>query len=167
MLSTQDIQNLLNQQQTLDDFIYSTNNTTASATIDDRFLALFVEIAECLNENKSFKYWAPNHIKNDQKALEEYVDCLHFILSLVLTLNIDIKKFIFKKVENKSSLTILTLQLFDHLNDWQKIRNDKYFFEFFNTFAFIGTILKFKPKAILAMYKHKNEINHQRQLKNG
>ena len=49
---------------------------------DKRVLSLQIELGELANElPEVFKYWS--HKKNNYaNALEEYVDCLHFILSL-------------------------------------------------------------------------------------
>ena len=67
--------------------------------IEDKILALQVELGECANEWRGFKFWSKDQQPRTQKLdsvfvghgpsvfisnplLEEYVDCLHFILSI-------------------------------------------------------------------------------------
>lgn len=76
--------------------------------LDWKLLALQVELAECANEWRGFKKWSKdqkprievltnNPDKTDKNKpwlirnllLEEYVDCLHFILSIGLELVIN------------------------------------------------------------------------------
>lgn len=72
--------------------------------LEKKVLALLVELGECANEWRGFKFWSndqeprnyckkcamtetPHECKNP--LLEEYVDCLHFILSIGNELKID------------------------------------------------------------------------------
>ena len=42
------------------------------------------ELGELMNELPTyFKYWKKTSADNKEKALEEYVDCLHFAVSLL------------------------------------------------------------------------------------
>ena len=52
--------------------------------LDKKILSLQVELGELANElPEVFKFWS-NKKNNYKKALEEYCDCLHFILSIGL-----------------------------------------------------------------------------------
>ena len=73
---------LLEMQQALDTAILKDKEleTYPQARIK---IALFVEIGELLNELPSiFKYWKETATDDKTKALVEYVDALHFALSL-------------------------------------------------------------------------------------
>lgn len=72
---------LLKKQQELDDFIMRERGLTHDETIEQRKLAFVVELAELAQEWRGFKYWSENQEPSD-KMLEEYVDVLHFALSL-------------------------------------------------------------------------------------
>lgn len=72
---------LLKKQQELDDYIMRERFLTHDETIEQRKLAFVVELAELAQEWRGFKYWSDNQEPSD-KMLEEYVDVLHFALSL-------------------------------------------------------------------------------------
>ena len=72
---------LLEKQQELDDYIMRERFLTHDETIEQRKLAFVVELAELAQEWRGFKYWSDNQEPSD-KMLEEYVDVLHFALSL-------------------------------------------------------------------------------------
>lgn len=72
---------LLKKQQELDDYIMRERFLTHDETIEHRKLAFVVELAELAQEWRGFKYWSDNQQPSD-KMLEEYVDVLHFALSL-------------------------------------------------------------------------------------
>lgn len=72
---------LLKKQQELDDYIMRERGLTHDETIEHRKLAFVVELAELAQEWRGFKYWSDNQQPSD-KMLEEYVDVLHFALSL-------------------------------------------------------------------------------------
>lgn len=70
-------------------------------------LALLVEIGELANETRCFKYWSNKPASEREVILEEYVDGLHFILSIGIDLGID-KNFLFYKCAqtNKTQVEI-------------------------------------------------------------
>ena len=72
---------LLKKQRELDDYIMRERGLTHDETIEQRKLAFVVELAELAQEWRGFKYWSDNQQPSD-KMLEEYVDVLHFALSL-------------------------------------------------------------------------------------
>jgi len=55
--------------------------------LNDRIMALSVEVSEFANEVEAFKYWKDNKRNNKAKQLEEYVDILFFWLSIGNTMN--------------------------------------------------------------------------------
>lgn len=72
-------------QEELDNYIAKTKNLEnidKRQLISNVILALQVEIAELANELRVFKYWSNKKDYSREKALEEYVDILHFFLSL-------------------------------------------------------------------------------------
>lgn len=91
--------------------------------------------------------------------LEEYVDCLHFILSIGL--EIDTEYFYFepmvKKEENITN-QFNTLFHFAYL-----ITEDNYCSELITSFYYLGEMLGFTWEQIEQAYISKNEINHTRQ----
>ena len=50
--------------------------------LNDRLLALFVEVGEFANATRCFKYWSKKPSESKERLLDEYVDMLHFWLSI-------------------------------------------------------------------------------------
>jgi len=50
--------------------------------LNDKIMALSVEVSEFANEVEAFKYWKQNKRNDKEKQLSEYVDILHFWLSI-------------------------------------------------------------------------------------
>src|SRR5690606_41193415 len=76
---------LFTLQRELDERIWREHHLTGDY-FSERVLALQVEVAELANETRCFKYWSLKPPSERSKILEEYVDGIHFILSLGLTL---------------------------------------------------------------------------------
>ena len=57
--------------------------------LSDRITALGVEVSEFANEVEAFKYWKKNKRNNKEKQLAEYVDILHFWLSIGNTMKFE------------------------------------------------------------------------------
>ena len=71
-------------QSRLDSAIRSKTNNHLhdTSTLFAHVLALIVEISELSNELKTFKHWQTNKNVDFEKIAVEYVDVLHFVLSL-------------------------------------------------------------------------------------
>jgi dimeric dUTPase (all-alpha-NTP-PPase superfamily) len=147
----------------------------------DRFnklnLALLVELGECANEWRGFKFWSTNQSPRTQKArapymdlddadfynplLEEYVDCLHFILEIGIELNVDIEELNWIIATNPFYDTTLT----DHFHRvfTLAVQPKKGYYSLFNAFFGLGEFLGFEWREIEQAYYKKNKINHVRQ----
>lgn len=122
-------------------------------------IALFVELGELMNELPTyFKHWKKSAVDNKEKALEEYVDCLHFAVSLLNYNEIDIN-FTYNDCfpdRNPYSrdniftelITIASMSGFDY--------SIKKLFALGHRFGFTWD-------EIYEMYLKKNKINHERQ----
>ncbi|MGQ8924303.1 dUTP diphosphatase, partial [Bacillus halotolerans] len=91
------LQKMFEMQKALDERIIKEKGLEGQDLLPNLILALQVELAECANEWRGFKHWSndrePRICLIDKKGqtakeyyknplLEEYVDCLHFILSI-------------------------------------------------------------------------------------
>lgn len=122
-------------------------------------IALFVELGELMNELPTyFKHWKKSAVDNKEKALEEYVDCLHFAVSLLNYNEIDIN-FTYNDYFPDSNpysrdniftelITIASMSGFDY--------SIKKLFALGHRFGFTWD-------EIYEMYLKKNKINHERQ----
>ncbi|UYL94025.1 dUTP diphosphatase [Geobacillus phage vB_GthS_PK3.6] len=134
-----------------------------------KILALQVEIAELANElPEVFKFWS--HKKNNrEKALEEFCDGLHFLLSVGLEITepdmIDLKRWNLTKADN------ITEQFLWIMSDVTELYNglcndgfSKFDYEFLLLrFIHLGEMLGFSWEEVEEAYLQKNAENHARQ----
>jgi dimeric dUTPase (all-alpha-NTP-PPase superfamily) len=100
--------------------------------------------------------------------LEEYVDCLHFVLSIGLDLvhrkPVEILKFHEFCILRFDSITDQFLCLFSDMSElWEYEELDDPYSVFLTRFLELGEMLGFTWDQIEAAYCHKNVVNHQRQ----
>lgn len=107
--------------------------------------------------------------ENRNPLLEEYVDCLHFILSIGLELNINVKgmeKFsVFDTYPNRTEIFIFS-KLFKDISNMLGQENDDVLADYYRSFQWLlelGCKLGFTWEQIEQAYYDKNEINHERQ----
>jgi dimeric dUTPase (all-alpha-NTP-PPase superfamily) len=150
---------------------------------EDKFakmmLALLVELGECANEWRGFKYWSKNQKprteiqqkvigdseipvwKTKNPLLEEYVDGLHFVLETGLDLGITFDKVnVFLKCEN-----IVEQFLMIHRQCYVLMifKDEKTYLQLVRMYLGLGEMLGFTSEQIEAAYMEKNAINHERQ----
>lgn len=85
-----DIKELLKMQKDLDNTIMFNKFDGCIDNRDvltERFLALQCEVSELANATRCFKYWSNKDSEPIERLLDEYADCLHFLLSIGHTLN--------------------------------------------------------------------------------
>src|SRR5690625_6269037 len=73
---------LFSMQETLDKHIIDNHQLQQKDLMEEKYLALLVELGELANETRCFKFWSTKPASARKKILEEYVDGVHFILSL-------------------------------------------------------------------------------------
>ncbi|WP_163193829.1 dUTP diphosphatase [Clostridium thermarum] len=155
------LQRLFALQKELDLKIVSQHNLQEENLLQKKILALQVEIGELANETRCFKYWSDKEPSSKEVILEEYVDCLHFILSIGLE-----KNFVDINLEPKtvnSSLTEQFLNLYIDLNDFVICLSYDQYLTLFDDFISLGIALGFTDRDIENAYLEKNHKNHSRQ----
>ncbi|MEI4829555.1 dUTP diphosphatase [Bacillus sp. FJAT-53711] len=158
-----DLLQLFKLQKELDDRIAREHNLEPKKLLKEKMLALLVEIGELANETRCFKYWSNKPASECEIVLEEYVDGLHFILSIGIDLGVD-KNFLFYKcaTTNKTQVEIF-LDAYAkaiRFNEQPSITN---YIELFTSYLRLGQALDFDQEEIEKAYLDKNEVNHQRQ----
>lgn len=148
-----------------------------------KILALQVELGECANEWRGFKFWS-----NDQESrvevkhyargsgkltppyvvsnplLEEYVDCLHFILSIGLEID-----FHYANLKSPLKSINITKQFNAIFYEVSEIeigimgRRGFHLAQTLRAFIGLGEMLGFTWEQIEQAYYDKNAINHTRQ----
>jgi dimeric dUTPase (all-alpha-NTP-PPase superfamily) len=150
----------------------------------DRFnkliLALLVELGECANEWRGFKFWSVNQIPHTSAVrvpammeedkeyynplLEEYVDGLHFLLELGLEIGFNEYEFLEGSTNVVCSVEKLFISVYAKVTDLL-FPNDKHmmYISLFMQFNQLGRELGFTQEEIEQAYFAKNKINHVRQ----
>lgn len=154
---------LFNMQEKLDERIVTDKNLKGRDLLPERVLALKVELAECANEWRGFKFWSSNkQVKSQSALLEEYVDALHFVLSIGIDIGFA-KTYEYKKVKTHPSTT-RTFNYVYKLIDLIDAGESHTYYSLLNGFLALGIDrLGFTWKQIEQAYFDKNKINHVRQ----
>lgn len=152
------LKELLEMQRVLDENILREKGIT-EYPLENMKIALFVELGELMNEFPTkFKHWKSTAVDNREKGLEEFVDCLHFALSLANHYRYDVECFDeYQQLYDDSAYSY-----FDLLTS---IIEEFDYCKFVRLFA-LGNKLGFSWEEIYNAYKKKNEINYER-LRNG
>jgi dimeric dUTPase (all-alpha-NTP-PPase superfamily) len=184
-----ELQKLFQMQKELDEHIMTEHpEMRGQNNLDWKILALQVELGECANEWRGFKKWSNDQeprtkvvIKEPQgqcadvikyPLLEEYVDCLHFILSIGLELKLQELKI--NPLENEFTSV---LEAFQHSFNWTvnlnyvlfdepfstEYRIERTYFNLISVFVTLGELLGFTWEQVEEAYFSKNAVNHSRQ----
>lgn len=158
----------------------------------DRFnklvLALLVELGECANEWRGFKFWSRNQepkvkaqrikdlsadeyeFETFNPLLEEYVDGKHFLLELGIELGVGaepIEKYIGNRKKKIGSLEYHFGYLYNRISELMDSGSDEdkrfKLLQIFNAYIGLGYRLGFTWEQIEQAYFEKNKVNHQRQ----
>lgn len=153
---------LYETQRELDTYITNNHQLADKDLFNKKYLALLVELGELANETRTFKFWSTKNRNDPSAILEEYVDGLHFILSL----GID-KGYYFngsvEKNPNKISETDQFNALFGQCVAFKNLQSKENYQELFIQFLRLGNLLGFNETEIQAAYFKKNERNFARQ----
>lgn len=152
---------LYSMQKELDEKIKITHNLKYKNLIGKKILSLQVEVGELANETRCFKYWSAKPPSPKMVILEEYVDCLHFILSIGLDYNYD--DISVKMNYIKVKLTEQFINLFIDVTDYIVCSSKDHYITLFEDFLILGYNLGFSEEDIEEAYLKKNQINHTRQ----
>lgn len=163
----------------LDRFPYLKNEDL----LPKKTLALQVELGELANEHRGFKFWSedqeprvkareyiPNHgiaFKWKNPLLEEYVDCLHFILSIGLELNVedyvddsDFNLYLYESLQDNTKIFNL---IYRQIGLVEEYKNDFKYRGLWSLLMVLGNRLGFTWEQIEQAYLDKNKVNHARQ----
>ena len=166
-----DFKQLFETQWKLDFKIKNEKELWGIDLLEDKILALNVELGELSNElPEESKFWS-NKRNDYEKALVEYVDCLHFILSIGNDINFNAYTAIQSNDANQAGLNIKKqlLAVYDWINqftmslDFDITPAKNTYNQLFNQFLFLGRGIGFTHEQIADAYYSKNETNHERQ----
>ncbi|MCZ2258014.1 dUTP diphosphatase [Sporosarcina sp. G11-34] len=148
-------------QRELDAFIQK-NRTKNTNTFREKGLALLVELAELANETRSFKFWSTKGPSANEVILEEYVDSIHFLLSLGIEKGFDdLTRWPEKEVAG--DLTELFLKTTESIIEFLNELTIESYEDVWIHYGAIAKSLGFTYANIIDAYVMKNEENFNRQ----
>jgi dimeric dUTPase (all-alpha-NTP-PPase superfamily) len=153
---------LFEMQKQLDRHIEEKHNLRQERLIERKILALLVEVGELANETRCFKFWSLKPPAEKETILEEYVDGIHFLLSLGLELEVS-PHISIPIAETKAALTNQFLNVYECIASFQKNMSQDTYVNLFSQYLILGELLGFSPEDIKQAYAAKNDINFQRQ----
>ncbi|WP_152654814.1 dUTP diphosphatase [Oceanobacillus sp. CFH 90083] len=153
---------LFDMQKELDTYIENNHDLSDVNLFHEKQLALLVELGELANETKCFKFWSTKPRNSQQVILEEYVDVLHFLMSIGIE-----KDYIYQEEEKKQEALLTEsecfYQVYQRAIAYREDPKNENYQQLFSRFLYLGNQLGFTDKDIQQAYWEKNQINYQRQ----
>ncbi|AIF43248.1 dUTP diphosphatase [Virgibacillus sp. SK37] len=156
-----DWKQLYNMQKELDRYIEEKNNLENKNVFQEKHLALLVELGELANETRCFKFWSQKPRNEKHIILEEYVDGIHFILSLGI--ENDFYYMSEEKTAPKYTETEQFIKVFQACTQFHSFPTEANYQVMFESYLQLGKLLGFNEKDIQSAYLQKNEVNFKRQ----
>lgn len=154
---------LFKMQRNLDAFIEETQNITQDV-FREKGLALLVELAELANETRCFKFWSTKGPSERAVILEEFVDSIHFMLSLGNMKGFQLTEW--PEVLEQGDLTGLFIETTQTIGTFIVSPTEENYRAIWHEYGKLAFNLQFSLQDIIDAYKAKNEKNYERQ-KNG
>lgn len=158
------LQKLFKMQRELDSYI-ETNMKVNEDVFQRKGLALIVELAELANETRCFKFWSNKGASEREVILEEYVDSIHFLLSLGIEKKLDYLE-VWPQSNLKQEITEIFLMTNSAILDFLTNPSENRYEKLWIMYGAIAEKLGFSSEEVLNAYISKNETNYERQ-KNG
>ncbi|WP_313891616.1 dUTP diphosphatase [Psychrobacillus sp.] len=155
------LEKLFTMQQALDEYIQSNKQVDEDVFIK-KGLALLVELSELANETRCFKFWTNKGPSERAIILEEYVDSIHFLLSLGIEKDLQhIKSW--PTEERAGDLTKLFISTSKANHDFLDNPTMELYKEVWIQYGAIAKLLGFSNEEVINAYISKNEKNYERQ----
>src|SRR5690625_2295422 len=156
------IKKLFHIQKRLNDRIIQEHQLADQDLFHEKKLAFLVELGELANETRCFKYWSRQSASNRAAILEEYVDGLHFILTIGLAYQFT-NWSVQETYPYKESVTEQFLAVMKKTHELHDTGTELVYLELVTAFFGLGQQLGFTYEEIEESYLEKNKINHERQ----
>ncbi|PLR77757.1 dUTPase [Bacillus sp. V3-13] len=156
-------QKLFQMQKNLDNHIESEHQLHDADLFNQKVLALLVEIGELANETRCFKFWSKKGPSPDRVILEEYVDGIHFILSLGIECGFDSAEMAPLRTEAESILSEQFLKVYENTLHFLKHCSLHGYRQLLENYLQLAGLLGFSGEQIERAYFEKNEVNYERQ----
>lgn len=154
-------ESLYQMQKKLDQYIEQQHDLEKSGYVESKILALLVELGELANETRCFKFWSTKGPSAPSVIQEEYVDGVHFLLSLGLDLGF---RYTHQEEENRSmTQTDAFLEVYSRVEVFRHERTKDNYEALFHAYVTLGRTLGITAEDLKEAYINKNEVNFKRQ----
>ncbi|HLU20909.1 MAG TPA: dUTP diphosphatase [Bacillaceae bacterium] len=150
-------------QHELDQYIEREHGLENEDLVEKKILALLVEIGELANETRCFKFWSKKPASETDIILEEFVDGVHFILSIGLELGFSERDISLVSTEGNEDLVQSFIKIYHLIGELRLHRSAESFEELLRQYFILGQSLGFSIDDVQSAYKAKNEVNFKRQ----
>ncbi|PJI08565.1 MULTISPECIES: dUTP diphosphatase [Clostridium] len=151
-----DLNKLFHLQKNLDAKILEQNNLTNQNLSSQKILALQVKFGELANGTQCFSYWETKSPCKESTILDEYLSCLHFILSIGI--DNDFTNFDLSSSYLSCNIIEQFLGLFIDINDFVICSSRDNYTTLFQDFINLGECLGFDDSEIEANFLEKNVL---------
>ncbi len=151
---------LFEMQRQLDAFIEKTQNIERDV-FKEKGLALMIELAELANETRCFKFWSTKGPSEREVILEEFVDSIHFLLSLGNEKGLTLEAW--PEIQMKEDLTNWFLRTQDAILTFIQHPTEDLYRAVWQYYGVLAYNLGFSFDDIIGAYITKNEKNYERQ----
>ncbi|CAM3922552.1 dUTP diphosphatase [Lederbergia lenta] len=157
------LQEWFSMQDELDKYIEEEHGLQNTNLVERKILALLVEIGELANETRCFKFWSKKPASDQAIVLEEFVDGVHFILSIGNELGFSDRDIPIVSSEANEDLVQSFLKIYQLIDKLRQNRTGESFEELMRQYFILGQSLGFSINDVQTAYKKKNEVNYKRQ----
>jgi dimeric dUTPase (all-alpha-NTP-PPase superfamily) len=158
-----DLRELFEMQKGLDEHIAEKHELKADSLISRKVLALLVELGELANETRCFKFWSVKGASQKEVILEEFVDGVHFILSLGLDCGFERDVQVEELALVEENVTNQFLSMYETVHRFSAERSIDAYRSMLESYFVLGKMLGFTSEEIKEAYISKNEVNYKRQ----
>ncbi|SOC03087.1 dimeric dUTPase (all-alpha-NTP-PPase superfamily) [Ureibacillus xyleni] len=151
---------LFEMQRQLDSFIEQTQKIDRDV-FKEKGLALMIELAELANETRCFKFWSTKGPSEREVILEEFVDSIHFLLSLGNEKSLFLESW--PEIKTKEDLTSWFLQTQEVIIQFIQHPTEDTYRGVWKCYGVLAYNLGFTLDDIMEAYISKNEKNYERQ----
>jgi dimeric dUTPase (all-alpha-NTP-PPase superfamily) len=159
-----DLAPIFEKQRELDKRIIRDKGLEDQDLFNNTHLALLVEIGELANETRCFKHWSNKGPSENDVISEEFVDGVHFFISLAINIGIKPENFVVTCDYTEETLTESFLELYTMVANVGTLDIEDELHSAFSLFIGIAEkFLGFTWEEVVKAYERKNAINHERQ----
>jgi len=156
-----DWKELFSMQKQLDQYIIDNHQLHNKTLLQEKCLAILVELGELANETRCFKFWSTKDASDRETTLEEYVDSIHFILSIGLELGYSYEQEVLPVSEKTK--TEQFNDVFSQMTHFMQNQSEQNYQKVFQALLQLGHLLGFSESDIQEAYYEKNKVNFARQ----